>query len=66
MTQTYKRDPKSRGISYEVWRQRVEAIVRTQTQFGTDDIADWRYVLDYEEGYTPRQTAQRAIKNAQT
>jgi hypothetical protein len=54
----------NRATTFEEWKRLVEMVVQAKTGMSCDDLDDWRYVADFEEGVTPRQSAARAIRNA--
>lgn len=49
---------------YDAWKKRVDEKMLELAGLDGDSIEDWRYKRDHEEGYTPTQTAKRALKNA--
>jgi hypothetical protein len=53
-----------REQSYEAWKRLVDAEIQRRTGMTADDIDDWRYTRDFDEGVSAKRSAARAIKNA--
>jgi hypothetical protein len=53
-------------MEYTKWYDRVEAQLLKLCGLDQSCLPDWRYVLDYEEGFTPLQTAKRVIRYAKS
>lgn len=51
-------------MDYETWKRMVDAEIQKRCGLSADDLDDWRYRADYEEGVTPKRCAARAIRNA--
>lgn len=51
-------------IEFTAWKREVDRIMQALCGLTADDIDDWRYSADYEEGRSPGASARRAIKNA--
>lgn len=51
-------------ISFESWKLHVDLHLQKLCGMLADDLPDWRYLDDYEDGKTSLQSAKRAIKNA--
>ncbi|MEK0326434.1 MAG: hypothetical protein QQN63_12095 [Nitrosopumilus sp.] len=49
---------------YNVWKARVNMVVRGQVGLDTDDLPHWKYRDDYDNGFSPTESANRAIRNA--
>jgi len=52
------------GFKYGAWLAKVEAEVVKLTGLSTADLDDFLFDNDYEDGFSPRETAKRAIRNA--
>jgi hypothetical protein len=56
-----------RGVreqSFEAWKRLVDAAILKKCGMTADDIDDWRYKADFDEGVSPARCAARAIRNA--
>jgi hypothetical protein len=51
-------------LDFEGWKSAVNAEVAARTGLECDDLDDWSYADDYEDGLTPVQAAKRAIRHA--
>jgi hypothetical protein len=51
-------------MSFELWMHRVNVELVKLCGMRADDIDDWRYRDDYEDGKTPETSARRALRNA--
>jgi hypothetical protein len=51
-------------LTFEQWKKSVDAIIGSLCGLSADDIDDWCYRDDYDNGLTPKRSAQRAIRNA--
>lgn len=50
---------------FEDWKRNVDRYIGQYARgLTSDDIDDWRYVLDHKEGYSAEQSARRALRNA--
>lgn len=52
-------------LTFEEWMQKVNEDLVRLCSMGSDDLPDWRYRDDYDDGMTPLRSALRAIKYAQ-
>ena len=50
--------------SFEQWKNEVNVWCEHLTGLSADDIDDWCYADDYNEGLAPKTSARRAIKNS--
>ena len=53
-----------REQSYASWKKEVDKEIQRRTGMSADDIDDWRYASDFDEGVSAKRSAARAIKNA--
>jgi len=51
-------------LSFEQWKKLVDENIVTRCGMTSDDLDDWCYVDDYEDGMSPSRSAARAIRNA--
>ncbi len=51
-------------ISFDTWKQQVNQEVQTRTGMQADDLDDWCYTSDWQDGMSPKCSAARAIRNA--
>ncbi len=51
-------------IAYEQWMRQVSQEIISKCGMTADDIDDWCYTNDYEEGMSSKRSAARAIRNA--
>ena len=52
------------AMSFEAWKSVVDKILLDLCGMTSDDIDDWHYWTDFDDGRTPRQSAVAALKNA--
>lgn len=50
--------------TFEVWQNKVNAIIEKRTGFGIDDLPDFDYWNYWDDGVSPSQTATEVIQNA--
>jgi hypothetical protein len=50
--------------TFEEWKQEVNDILLHRLGIDADDLPDYPYRRDYEDGATPRQVAARTVKAA--
>jgi hypothetical protein len=51
-------------MTYEAWKLQVNRHVVEQTGLDADDLPDYRFRDDYEDGVKPAVTARRVVKAA--
>lgn len=51
-------------MSFEAWKIQVDRHVMEQVGLSADDLPDYRYRDDYEDGVKPATTARRVVKAA--
>ncbi len=49
---------------FNAWMKEVEAVLIKKTGLSSDDLPDYCYDNDFEDGATPKQAANAAIKAA--
>ena len=49
---------------YLKWKAQVDREILAKCGMHADDLDDWCYRSDYEDGVTPKRCAARAIRNA--
>ncbi len=52
------------AISFEQWKRQVNVALILKCGLGCDDIDDWIYRDDYDNGVSPKRSAARAYRNA--
>jgi len=50
--------------SYDEWKRMVDKFIIAKCGMTADDLDDWRYMDDWQDGMSPKRSAARAIKNA--
>lgn len=50
--------------TFDAWKKAVDATIYQKTGMTGDDIDDWRYQDDYNDGMSATRSAARAISNA--
>lgn len=54
----------NRQIKFDKWKENVDSFLLLLCNMSSDDIDDWTYADDFDAGFTPKQSAKRAYKNA--
>ena len=49
---------------FDIYMREVNAILVASCGLDSEDLPDWKYHDDYEDGYSPRSCARRAIAYA--
>lgn len=51
-------------MTFEEFMREVDRYLLLRYDLTSDDLDDWRYRQDYEEGVLPKTSASRAYRNA--
>jgi Ni,Fe-hydrogenase III component G len=51
-------------LTYEQWKLQVDRHVQEQVGLSADDLPDYRYRDDYDDGVKPATTARRTVAAA--
>jgi hypothetical protein len=53
-----------RMLSFEAWKAKIDYLLESQLGLSSDDLPDWKYRSDFDDGLSAHDTLLRVLKYA--